>query len=59
MPEKMHKPRVPVDEAVDRYVIPEKYKTFGQFAWGLCIGGTIEQPYAEWSARPGPMLNYS
>jgi hypothetical protein len=48
-----------VDEAVDRYVIPEKYKTFRQFSWGLCIGGTIEQPYAEWFAKPGPVLNYS
>jgi hypothetical protein len=50
---------VPVEEAAERYVIPEKYKTFRQFSWGFCIGRTIEQFYAEWSGKTGPVLNYS
>jgi len=36
--EKLYKAGVPVEEAVERYVIPEKYKTFRQFSWGFCIG---------------------
>jgi len=55
----MHKPRVPVEEAVERCVIAKKYKIFRKFNWGFCINRPIEQFYAEWSARPGPMLNYS
>ena len=57
--EKLYKAGVPVEEAVERYVIPEKYKTFRQFSWGFCIGRTIEQFYAEWSGKPGHVLNYS
>ena len=45
--EKLYKAGVPVEEATERYVVPEKYKTFRQFSWGFCIGRTItEQFYA-------------
>ena len=57
--EKLYKAGVPAEEATERYVIPEKYKTFRQFSWGFCIGRTIEQFYAEWSGKPVPILNYS
>ncbi len=57
--EKLYKAGVPVEEAVERYVVPEKYKDFRQFSWGFCIGRTIEQLYAEWLGKPGPVLNYS
>jgi cyclase len=49
--EKMQKAGVPAAEAADRYVIPEKYKSMGLFAWGLCIGPAITKLYAEWGAK--------
>ena len=55
----MHKPRVPVEEAVERCVIAKKYKIFRKFNWGFRISRPIEQFYAEWCAKPGPVLNYS
>ena len=55
----MHKPRVHVEEAVERCVVAKKYKMFRKFNWGFCISRPIEQPYAEWFAKPGPVLNYS
>jgi hypothetical protein len=30
----------------------------GKLHWGFCIGGTIEQLYAEWSGKRGHALNY-
>jgi glyoxylase-like metal-dependent hydrolase (beta-lactamase superfamily II) len=45
--EKMHKAGVPVAEAADRYVIPEKFKTMAVFSWGLCIAPSITKLYAE------------
>jgi glyoxylase-like metal-dependent hydrolase (beta-lactamase superfamily II) len=57
--EKLYKAGVPVEEAVERYVVPDKHKTYRQFSWGFCIGRTIEQLYAEWSGKPVPVLNYS
>jgi len=45
--EKMHKAGVPVAEAADRYVIPEKFKKMVVFSWGLCIGPAITKLYAE------------
>lgn len=57
--EKLYKAGVPVEEAAERYVVPAKYKDFRQFSWGFCIGRTIEQLYAEWSGKAGPVLNYS
>ena len=48
-----------LEEAVERYVVPDRYKNYRQFSWGFCIGRTIEQFYAEWSGKPGHVLNYS
>ena len=49
--EKMHKAGVPAKEAAERYVVPEKYKNFPIFAWGLTIGPAITKLYAEWGAK--------
>jgi cyclase len=57
--EKSYKAGVPVEEATERYVVPDKYKTYRQFSWGFAIGRTIEQFYAEWSGKAVPVLNYS
>ena len=57
--EKSYKAGVPVEEAVERYVVPDRYKNYRQFSWGFAIGRTIEQFYAEWSGKAGPVLNYS
>jgi glyoxylase-like metal-dependent hydrolase (beta-lactamase superfamily II) len=45
--EKMHKAGVPLSDATDQYVVPEKFKSFAVFAWGLCIAGAISKIYAE------------
>ena len=47
--EKLHKAGVPANEAAERYVIPEKYKNLGIFAWGFSIGPAIVKLYKEWS----------
>jgi cyclase len=57
--EKSYKAGIPVEEAVERYVVSDKYKNYRQFSWGFCIGRTIEQFYAEWSGKPVAVLNYS
>lgn len=49
--EKMHKAGVPAKEAAERYVVPEKYKNFPIFAWGLTIGPAITKLYAEWGTK--------
>lgn len=49
--EKMHKAGVPAKEAADRYVVPEKYKNFPIYAWGLTIGPAITKLYAEWGTK--------
>ena len=48
---KMHKSGVPVSDAVDQYVIPDKFKTFPVFAWGFCIAGAISKLYGEMGAK--------
>jgi hypothetical protein len=50
---------VPVEEAVERYVVPAKYKDFRQCSLGFCISRTIEQLYAELSGKLVQILNYS
>jgi cyclase len=57
--EKSYKAGIPVEEAVERYVVPDRYKSYSQFSWGFCIGRTIEQFYAEWAGKPVAVLNYS
>jgi len=51
--EKMYKAGVPVEEAVQRYAVPEKFKNFPIFAWGFTVGPTIAKLYEEWKGgRP-------
>jgi len=49
---------VPVEEAVERYVVPDKLRDFRQFSWDFTIRRTIEQLYAEWQGKSGRILNY-
>jgi glyoxylase-like metal-dependent hydrolase (beta-lactamase superfamily II) len=49
--EKMHKAGVPATEAADRYVVPERYKSFPIFGWGFTIGPAITQLFAEWGTK--------
>jgi len=57
--EKLYKAGVPVEEAVERYVVPDKFKSYRQFSWGFAIERTMEQFYEEWSGKHGHVLNYS
>ena len=45
--EKMYKAGVPVQDAADQYVIPEKFKNFPAPVWGFTIGSAITKLYAE------------
>jgi cyclase len=49
--EKMYKAGVSVDEAEQRYVVPDKFKSVPIFAWGLTIAPTIQKLYSEWQAK--------
>jgi glyoxylase-like metal-dependent hydrolase (beta-lactamase superfamily II) len=49
---------LPVAEAVERYVVPEKWKGLRMFSWGFTVGRTTEQLYAEWG-KSVSVLNYS
>jgi cyclase len=57
--EKSYKAGIPVEDAVEHYVVPDKFKDYRRFSWGFAIGRTIEQFYAEWSGKPVHVLNYS
>ncbi len=48
--EKMFKSGVPVEDAVDRYIVPGKFKDLPIYSWGFTIGSTITKLYAEWQA---------
>ena len=56
---KSYKAGVPVEEASERYVIPDKFKNYRLFSWGFGIQRTIEQFYEEWSGKHEHVLNYS
>lgn len=43
----MYQAGVPVTEAGDRYIIPDKFKGMGLFAWGFCICPAITKLYDE------------
>jgi len=49
--ENMFKSGVPVQEATNRYVVPDKFKNFYILAWGFTIGPIIAKLYAEWQAK--------
>ena len=57
--ERSYKAGVPVEEAVEHFIVPDRYKNYRMFSWGFAIGRTIEQLYAEWSGKPVRILNYS
>jgi glyoxylase-like metal-dependent hydrolase (beta-lactamase superfamily II) len=49
--EKLHKAGVPASEAVDQYVVPEKLKGVGMYAYTFTVGPAIAKLYAEWGAK--------
>jgi glyoxylase-like metal-dependent hydrolase (beta-lactamase superfamily II) len=49
--QKLHKAGVSAEDAADQYVVPEKFKNVGIFAWNLAIGPTITKLYKEWGAK--------
>jgi glyoxylase-like metal-dependent hydrolase (beta-lactamase superfamily II) len=49
--EKLYKAGVPAPEAAERYVIPEKFKTFGVYSWEFTLGSTVKKLYAEWQGK--------
>jgi glyoxylase-like metal-dependent hydrolase (beta-lactamase superfamily II) len=49
--EKLYKAGVPLEEASQRYIVPDKFKDFPIYAWGLTIAPTITKLYAEWQAK--------
>jgi glyoxylase-like metal-dependent hydrolase (beta-lactamase superfamily II) len=49
--ENMFRSGVPVQEAVDRYVVPGEFKNLLIYSWGFTIGPTITKLYAEWQAK--------
>jgi cyclase len=49
--EKFHQAGMPVEEAADRYIVPDKFKNFPIFAWGFTIGPAITKLYAEWKTK--------
>lgn len=48
--EKMYKAGVPVSEARDRYVVPEKFKTLAIWAWGFTVGDAITKLYRNYTS---------
>jgi len=44
---KMYKAGIPVEEAQQRYAVPERFKGFPIFAWSFCIGPAIAKFYEE------------
>lgn len=49
--EKMYKAGIPVEEATERYVVPDKFKNFPIFSWSFTIGSGITKMYEEWKAE--------
>jgi len=49
--EKLHKAGVPASDAADQYVVPEKLKGVGMFAYTFTVGPAITKLYAEWGAK--------
>jgi len=44
---RMYKAGIPVEEAQQRYAVPERFKGFPIFAWSFCIGPAIAKLYEE------------
>jgi glyoxylase-like metal-dependent hydrolase (beta-lactamase superfamily II) len=47
--EKSYAAGVPVDEAAERYTVPDEWRDFRMFSWGFTVGRMTQQFYAEWS----------
>ncbi|MBP2668021.1 MAG: beta-lactamase domain protein [Deltaproteobacteria bacterium] len=47
---KMYKAGIPLEEAQQRYDIPERFKDFPIIAWSFCIGPAIAKFYEEFKA---------
>ncbi len=45
--ERMMKAGATAEEAARRYVVPERFKAFGLFAWGFTVGPAMTKHYAE------------
>jgi cyclase len=43
---------VPVEEALERYVVPDRFKGFLIFSWSFCVGSAIARFYQELRAKP-------
>jgi glyoxylase-like metal-dependent hydrolase (beta-lactamase superfamily II) len=48
--EKMYKAGVPLEEAVKRYTVPEKFKGYIVFSWSLTVGSSMAKLYDELKA---------
>jgi glyoxylase-like metal-dependent hydrolase (beta-lactamase superfamily II) len=44
---RMYKAGIPVEEAQQRYTVPDRFKGFPIFAWSFCIGPAIAKYYEE------------
>jgi hypothetical protein len=44
---RMYKAGIPVEEAQQRYTVPERFKDFPIFAWAFCIAPAIAKFYEE------------
>lgn len=44
---RMYKAGIPVEEAQQRYTVPERFKGFPIYAWSFCVGSTIAKFYEE------------
>ena len=49
--EKLYRAGVPVEDAAQQYVVPEKFKNLPIFAWSFCISPTIAKLYKDLKAR--------
>jgi cyclase len=47
---RMYKAGIPVEEAQQRYTVPDRFKCFPIFAWSFCIGPAIAKYYEELKA---------
>jgi glyoxylase-like metal-dependent hydrolase (beta-lactamase superfamily II) len=50
---KMYKAGVPLEEAVKRYTVPAKFKSYFVFSWSLTVGSTLAKLYDELRAGHG------
>jgi len=49
--ERFRQSGMPAEEAADAYVVPERFRDVGIFAWNFSIGPTITKLYKEWGVK--------